>query len=724
MNPVPTTRTRLLAIMVAAFLAAWPTLPDAQGLRVGAADIGGVVTSASGPEAGVWVIAETTGLGTRRYAKIVVTDDEGRYLLPALPAGAQYNVWVRGFGLVDSRRVAAKPGSTLNLTATVAPTPRAAAQYYPGSYWWSMLGIPGAAETKSQADWIDGIKQNGCGNCHQAGGPAMRSIDYAALGVDPKQSQAAWAARLRMGQAGTAMLSGVNSLATKDGGLLARLASWTDRIAAGDVPRQKPARPQGLERNIVVTLWDWSRPTAYLHDLIGTDRRKPTVNAWGPLYGAMELSTDWVPILDPVLHTATETKMPVRVASTPRSSVANVAPAPWRYWGDRAIWDTQVNAHTNMMDGEGRVWWAATLRPQWEQPAFCQKGSDHPSAKAFPLERASGPATNTSNFVQNARGVTMYDPRTQQWSFVDTCFGTHHLNFGYDADNTLYLANNGGPQVGWVNTRVFLETGDSAKAQGWTPFILDTNGNGRRDDYVEPDAPVDPRRDKRLNLGFYGIAVNANDGSVWGSNTAGRGWIVRVDLGSNPPVTAMTEAYQLPTAEFGIRGMDLDSRGIAWAAGAGGHLISFDRSKCRVRNGPTATGDHCPDGFTLYPMPGPTFAGVEGPLATVASPYYVWVDIHDILGLGRDTVIVMDNQSDGVQAFVNGKWVHLAIPYPMGFFTKGFEGRIDDPSGGWSARGLWATWGGRAPWHSEGGKGTPPYAVQFQLRPHPLANAN
>jgi hypothetical protein len=724
MNPLHTTHARRLVFAVAGLLVTASPQADAQELRVGPSDIGGIVTSANGPEAGVWVVAETTGLGTSRYAKIVVTDDRGRYLLPALPSGAQYNVWVRGFGLVDSKRVAAKPGTTLNLTATVAPTPHAAAQYYSGSYWWSMLRIPDKTQVTSQADWIDGIKQNGCGNCHQVGGPLMRSIDYAALGVEPKQSQAAWAARLRMGQAGTAMLNGVNSLMTKDGGLLARLANWTDRIAAGEVPAHKPQRPQGIERNIVVTLWDWSRPTAYLHDLIGTDRRKPTVNGWGPLYGAMELSTDWVPSLDPVLHTATETKMPVRVAHTPRSSSVNIAPAPWRFWGDRAIWDTQVNAHTNMMDGEGRVWWSATHRPQWEQPAFCLKGSDHPSAKAFPLERASGLATNTANFVQNARGVTMYDPKTKQWAFVDTCFGTHHLNFGYDADNTLYLGNNGGPQLGWVNTRVFLETGDSTKAQGWTAFIIDTNGNGRRDAYVEPDAPLDPAKDTRVNLGFYGIAVNPKDGSVWGSNTAGRGWLVRVHLGPNPPLTALTEAYQLPPAEFGIRGMDLDSNGIAWAAGAGGNLISFDRTKCRVRNGPKATGDHCPEGFTLYPLPGPKFDGVDGPLATVASPYYVWVDIHNILGLGRDTVIVMDNQSDGVQAFANGKWVHLAVPYPMGFFTKGFEGRIDDPSGGWSARGLWATWGGRSPWHSEGGKGTPPYAVQFQLRPHPLATAN
>src|SRR5438046_7480687 len=142
MSAIRTIYARVLAVSVATFLAAWPSEVGAQQLRIGPSDIGGVVTSANGPEAGVWVIAETTGLGTRRYAKIVVTDEQGRYLLPALPSGAQYNVWVRGFGLVDSRRVPAKPGMTLNLTAAVAPNARAAAQYHPGSYWWSMLKSP------------------------------------------------------------------------------------------------------------------------------------------------------------------------------------------------------------------------------------------------------------------------------------------------------------------------------------------------------------------------------------------------------------------------------------------------------------------------------------------------------------------------------------------------------------------------------------------------------
>src|SRR5262245_62647100 len=91
----------------------------AQAVSVGTNDIGGLVTSAKGPEVGVWVIAETTELPTK-FARIVVTDDRGRYVIPDLPT-ASYQVFVRGYGLVDSPRQTAKPGQQLNLTATVAP---------------------------------------------------------------------------------------------------------------------------------------------------------------------------------------------------------------------------------------------------------------------------------------------------------------------------------------------------------------------------------------------------------------------------------------------------------------------------------------------------------------------------------------------------------------------------------------------------------------------------
>ncbi|HEU4345583.1 MAG TPA: carboxypeptidase-like regulatory domain-containing protein, partial [Candidatus Binatia bacterium] len=109
-------------------------------VRIDNDDIGGVVIGANGPEAGVWVIAETGDLGTR-FAKMVVTDERGRYVIPGLPK-ATYNIWVRGYGLVDSPKVKTEPGKMLNLTAVLAPSAAAAAEYYPAIYWFSMLKIP------------------------------------------------------------------------------------------------------------------------------------------------------------------------------------------------------------------------------------------------------------------------------------------------------------------------------------------------------------------------------------------------------------------------------------------------------------------------------------------------------------------------------------------------------------------------------------------------------
>jgi hypothetical protein len=119
----------MAAISVAAVLASWPRQLSSQqnaAVRIDNDDIGGVVTSAKGPEAGVWVIAETTNLPTR-FARMVVTDDQGRYVLPDLPK-ANYNIWVRGYGLVDSPKVRATPGKTLNLKGVVAPNDAAAAE--------------------------------------------------------------------------------------------------------------------------------------------------------------------------------------------------------------------------------------------------------------------------------------------------------------------------------------------------------------------------------------------------------------------------------------------------------------------------------------------------------------------------------------------------------------------------------------------------------------------
>jgi hypothetical protein len=706
------------AVAVAALLAAAPTWLSAQqttteAVRIGDNDLGGVVTGASGPEAGVWVIAETTELPTK-FTKIVVTDDRGRYVIPDLPK-ANYSVWVRGYGLADSPKVQTAPGKLVNLTAVAAPSATAAAQYYPAVYWYAMLKIPDKGQFSgpqrdenmpenltSQAQWLNNIKTTGCMSCHAIGTIGTRTI--------PKElghfnsSAEAWERRIQSGQAMAQMVNVINRLDTKLAFQL--FGDWTDRIAKGELPFAQPPRPQGIERNVVLTLWDWSRPTAYLHDEISTDRRKPTLNANGKLIGTTEESTDYLPILDPVHNTVSEVKHPVRDPKTPSSKDNPMAPSP--YWGDAPIWDSQTTTHNPMMDEKGRVWITARVRPP-ANPDFCKAGSDHPSANVFPLQEAN-------------RHLSMYDPATGKFTLISTCFPTHHLTFAEDANNTLWTSA-GGPQtpvVGWLDRKLFEETGDEQKAQGWTPLILDTNGNGKRGDYVEPNQPVDPTKDKRVVAGLYSVAVSPVDGTVWGTSLGYPGYVVRVDPGPDPTHTALAEIYEPPFPGYGPRGGDIDRNGVFWASLASGHLASFDRKKCKVLNGPTATGKHCPEGWTLYPFPGPQFKDVTESGSAEAS-YYTWVDQFDTFGLGKNVPIATGNMNDALLALVDGKFVTLRVPYPIGYYTKWMDGRIDDPNAGWKGKELWTTTSTRTMFHLETGKATSPKVVRFQLRPDPLA---
>ncbi len=279
----------MLAIAIALVVDLAPVRLCAQqktdpAIRIGENDLGGVVRTANGPEAGVWVIAETTGLPTA-FAKIVVTDGQGRYVIPDLPK-ANYDLWVRGYGLIDSPRVVTKPGKIVDLTAVPAPDAAAGAQYYPAIYWYSMLTIPDQSQFSgpkrdekmpeditAQWQWLNTIKTTGCIACHGIGTLGTRTIP-AALGHFASSADA-WARRIQSGQAETNM---VNTISRLDPQLAFQyFGDWTDRIAKGELPFAKPPRPQGIERNVVLTLWDWSRPTAYLHDLTPTDRRNPTV---------------------------------------------------------------------------------------------------------------------------------------------------------------------------------------------------------------------------------------------------------------------------------------------------------------------------------------------------------------------------------------------------------------------------------------------------------------
>jgi hypothetical protein len=457
-------------------------------------------------------------------------------------------------------------------------------------------------------------------------------------------------------------------------------------------------------------MWDWADPKAYLHDEIASDKRNPTINPNGPIYGALEASADYLPVIDPKTNTATRIKLQVRDPKTP--SEAQTPPAqPSAYWGEEVIWTSQSNAHSFAMDEASRVWIAARIR-QNRTPAFCQEGSSHPSAKAFPIK-------------QSGRQMQMYDPKTKQITTVDTCFGTHHLNF--DKNGVLWFTG-GGPVEGWFDTKIYDRTKDEAQAQGWTAFVLDTNGNGKRDAYTEPDQPTDPTKDKRIDTPFYGVAPSPVDNAIWGSVLGMPGALVRLTPGSHPPETALSEIYEVPFNNpkakgqgFAPRGMDVDSNGVVWTTLSSGQLASFDRRKCKgPLSGPTATGQHCPEGWVFYAYPGPNYQGATDS-ASADSAYYNFVDRFDLLGTGKDIPLATGNESEGLLALIDGKFLTFRVPYPMGFYGKGIDGRIDDAKAGWKGKGVYSTYATRAPFHAEGGRGMTSKLVKFQVRPDPLS---
>jgi hypothetical protein len=366
-----------------------------------------VRSGAGTPEAGVWVIAETDDLPTP-YRKIVVTDDAGRFVVPDL-ATAEYRVWVRGYGLRDSERVAARPGDTLALRASVAADARAAAMIYPASYWLSMLEPP-----EPRAGWTNSFKL-GCQLCHQVGSAITRTRTREGFDLGLRKA--------------TYMHVTADGLGRER--LLDALADWSQRVMAGETP-PAPPRPQGVERNVVISQWAWGDAVTYAHDEVATDKRRPTRYPYGPVYG-VDLANDRLLAVDPVRHTAVEYPVPtLNGFSTPwcnqTYSAASGAGA-----GDAVIpmgfgslgcplepgmsafegrYANPANPHNPMFDANGRVWITTQVRREWnaDLPEFCRNA------------RAIG-----GNY--HHRQLGWFDTATQRFELVDTCYGTHHLQF-------------------------------------------------------------------------------------------------------------------------------------------------------------------------------------------------------------------------------------------------------------------------------------------------------
>ena len=713
--------------------------------------IGGVVTGAKGPEAGVWVIAETRDLPTK-FLKIVVTDDQGRYMLPELPK-AKYDVWVRGYGLVDSPHVAGTPGKNLDLKAVQAPDAKAAAEIYPANYWLALMKIPAESEfpgtgpkgngiavnIKTQQQWLQQLK--GCQRCHQQGDKTTRTL----LNNTPE----GWADRITkarapgdqaIGNTGPEHAAAMQNQMAQFGRTrgLGMFADFTQRVAKGELP-PVPPRPAGIERNIVLTSWDWGNGR-YIHDLTSTDRNNPTMNANGNIYGITAMQ-GFIEVLNPEKNEQSE--FGYRVDETKGVVVLN-EPDP----------EHAGVPHNPMMDSEGRLWLtdrgfrdqkdAAKAPPKM---AYCNDGTINKFAKYYPQ---MGKATAT---------MVNYDPKTKAIAGISMCNNLHHLMQA--TDRKFYTT--GADLASWVDVKEWDKSHDQAKAVGWCPFTLDTNSKtpskvgALSETVITPDrnawnqppkaargggddgestaiddraVAIDPTKDTRISGGTYGLDIDMSDGGVWYGRTGP--WpssIVKFNPGTNPPETCRSEVYEsakLPDGNYegyNIRGMSVDSKGIAYAAFAQGRLGRLDRSKCKVMTGPTATGQQCPEGWTYWNTPGPNYQGVKN--GTTDFAYLMWVDLHDTLGLGKDIPIITGTNSDSLLAFdpKSEKWTVLRVPYPMDFHTRGMDGRIDSAAAGWKGKGVYATYAMQPVWHEEGGDDglSGPTMVKFQVRPDPLA---
>jgi hypothetical protein len=745
-----------LAALTAAFLAyplsALQGQPSARSAPSASGYIGGVVQGSEGPEAGVWVIAETKGLPTN-FIKIVVTDDQGRFMLPELP-DANYSVWVRGFGLVDSKPIQMKPGTNpVALRATTAKTPQEAAKVYPGNYWLSLLEPPAKSEFPgtgpvasggnglstgmlSQNHWINSLKSD-CNFCHQLGNQLTRSVDHVFKAKPELKTHAeAWEWRLGTGVRGTSMYGVLNATQGKDRSVKV-YADWTERIAKGEVP-PAPPRPKGIERNLVVTLWDVGDDHSFMHDEISTDKNHPTVNANGKVY-AVSAGHGQLVMMDPKEHSTISLDIPTRA---PKADVPSRFPKPDRpslWWGNEHLWGNPpydpADPHNPMMDSKGRVWMTSKIRPN-PDPSWCSDPSNK-FAEWFPLR-------------QSGRQASFYDPNTQKFTLIDTCYATHHLQFDNDANETLYFNELTGPIVGWIDTKVYDETHDEQKAVGWCGQVLDTNGDGKitkpfnqiaggrrggdsqlydgdttggaRGGGRGPGGNIDPKLDTLVSYSLYAVIPSPVDTAVWGVSERYPGYLVRMERGNDAPSTCKSLLFKVPEPGFDPRGVDIDSHGVVWTAlAASSDLASFDFRKCKDVSGPAKTdGSQCREGWTLYQTTGPKLKGTEIP---ADFHYYNWVDRHDILGLGADTPLATGSNSDALLALnpQTKEWTTLRVPYPLGFYSRGMDGRIDDASAGWKGRGLWANYGTHFVWHIEGGKGTKGKVVHFQLRPNPLA---
>lgn len=655
---------------------------SADSVEIDAGSIGGVVVNGGKPEAGVWVIAETESLPTH-FSRIVVTDDQGRFVVPDLPAG-KYNVWVRGYGLRDSEPVHSAPGQRLTLQATTAASPLEAAKIYPANYWLSLYeppkaehlplveegegkhtasNIAGADEESGESSgvfpskehWLGSVKLN-CMLCHQLGQEITR------LWTREQDWDAVWE---RAGMVNSAKGLGRNVLRKS-------LAEWASRIAAGEVP-PAPPRPSGVERNMVITQWNWGQDLSYIHDNVSTDKRNPTLYPYGKVWG-IDIGQSYLWALDPVKHTISSYEVPLRDGP---------GRDPERLGRIQGL----TSSHNPMLDDKGNVWLTTRVRdfkenPKWVTDVMVDIGDptkEH--MKTLPPRR-----------LMASRHLGYFDSRNEKFVLIDTAFATHHLQF--DREGRLWTSGDGS-RLGMFDPSKFdPNKPEETEAAAQTAFTQ-----------------VDPKTGKSAMGGGYGIIVSPVDGTIWRANYPGIfGQEPLPDLSGNyidkfDPKTKTYKRYQIPLPGYGPRGIDATTDGMLWFATGSGHLGRFDPKT---------------EQFKYWDTPGPKIKGTGKETGSADFHYYIWADQFNALGLGKDMVIVNGTNSDSLLAFnpTTEQFTIIRVPSPVGLFTRGLDGRIDDANAGWKGRGLWMSNNTDGLMHTEKRRG---YISHVQFRPDPLA---
>ena len=463
--------TKIFSLGIAAIaFFAWLaiSLSNTQATQVRNDSIGGVVTSSAGPEAGVWVIAETTDLPTRyikggghRRSRPLPDSRSAQGQVHRLGARLRTGGFAQGRGRAGQagRSEADRRAGCESRRAILSRQLLVRAAEGAREKRISRHGPPETAFRRTSRARASGFTSSRPIAANPATSSATntraRFRRCSAISIPAASVDAARAIRT-----GRHRHDGRPELNLAPSEPPSCLAIGPRASQKGELPAEAPPRPQGVERNVVITQWDWADPKAYLHDEISTDKRNPNVNANGLIYGSPEESRDYLPVLDPVHNTISQVKVPYRDPNTPGQ------PKPLKpsaVWGDEAIWDSHTTVHNPMFDERGRVWFTARIRAS-DNPAFCKAGSSLISAKLTPVQNA--PAANWRCTIR----------RPSRLSMIDTCFGTHHLLFAEDANNTLWTSSGGGGGVvGWLNTKMWDQTHDAAEVAG-----LDGAGAGHQ----------------------------------------------------------------------------------------------------------------------------------------------------------------------------------------------------------------------------------------------------